>query len=626
MPASGRFYTGRAISGRIALPSGAQYCSRCQRTYGTDQPFCPLDGVALRPVPEELPDVGAVVHGRYLVRSRVADGGMGTVFRATDLRGRREVALKILRPALAAKEAAVGRFFIEARAAGRLRHPNVVEMFDFGVSREGWLFLSMEFLPGETLADRIGRQGRLPVGEAVLVSLGIAEALVHAHLHGVIHRDMKPENVVLVDWDCEGAFVKVLDFGIAAIADSPVRGALHRGEVLGTPAYMSPEQVRGDVVDPRSDLYSLGVLLYEAIAGSPPFPGLSAAEVMRQHLAEAPPPLPALVVPPEARQGLEALVAGLLRKDPEGRPASAGVVRDRLRGILDALALDRARAVDTGLLGEVLAPLRTLVPFHERATLEVASFVLPGDAAFHDRPTMLLGEGGLMVAASTATAPGARVHLATLGPRIDVPWTLSPVILPVHASPVAPRVPAHSLDDVEVSLVHVELDLGPECAGLASSRLLFTPEMEAFESGAMAAGGCICFDSGDEVRLVFGLYDRSEEPWHRAVESAADLIKRARRFRADTGVPVEVRVGICTDTVSSRTIAAGSPDQALRGSPVDVAVRLARMALAGQVVLDEHTRRRTRREWPFEDLGQIRVRGREHLTRIFGLAGMRLAG
>jgi serine/threonine protein kinase len=293
-----RFYTGRAFQGRDALPAGVQYCSRCQRTYGADQPFCPLDGVALRPIPEEFPTPGAVVNGRYLVRSRLADGGMGTVFRATDLRGRREVALKILKPALAAKEAAVGRFFIEAQAAGRLRHPNVVEMFDFGVSREGWLYLSMEFLPGETLADRIGREGRLSVGDAVLVCLGIADALAHAHAHGVVHRDMKPENVVLVDWDCEGAFVKVLDFGIAAIADSPVRGALHRGEVLGTPAYMSPEQVRGDVVDPRSDLYSLGVLLHEALAGSPPFPGLSAAEVMRQHLAEAPPSLPALAVPP----------------------------------------------------------------------------------------------------------------------------------------------------------------------------------------------------------------------------------------------------------------------------------------------------------------------------------------
>lgn len=602
-----------------------QYCSRCQRTYGADQPFCPLDGVALRPIPEEFPTPGAVVNGRYLVRNRLADGGMGTVFRATDLRGRREVALKILKPALAAKEAAVGRFFIEAQAAGRLRHPNVVEMFDFGVSREGWLYLSMEFLPGETLADRIGREGRLSVGDAVLVCLGIAEALAHAHAHGVVHRDMKPENVVLVDWDCEGAFVKVLDFGIAAIADSPVRGALHRGEVLGTPAYMSPEQVRGDVVDPRSDLYSLGVLLHEALAGSPPFPGLSAAEVMRQHLAEAPPSLPALAVPPAARQGLEALVADLLRKEPGDRPPSSIAVRERLRGILDALALDRARAVDTGLLGEILAPLRTLVPFHERATLEVVSVGSPGDGGFHDRPTLLMGEGGMAVAVTAATAPGARVQLATLGPRIEVPWTLSPVTLPVHAGVVLPRNTARSLEDVEVSLVHVELDLGPEGAGLAASRLMFTPEMEAFESGAMAAGGCICFDSGDEVRLVFGLYDRSEEPWQRAIESAADLVKRARRFRSHTGVPVEVRVGVATDHVSSRTIAVGSPDQALRGSPVDVAVRLARMALAGQVILDDHTRRRTRRNWPFEDLGQIHVRGREHPTRIFGLAGTRLA-
>jgi len=612
------------------LSIGTQYCSRCHRTYGADQPFCPLDGVALRPVPEGLPSAGTLVHGRYLVRARLADGGMGTVFRCTDVRGRREVALKILKPALAGKEAAVGRFFVEARAAGRLRHPNVVEMFDFGVSREGWLFLAMEFLPGDTLADRIGRLGRMPVGDAVLVVMGIAEALVHAHEHGVVHRDLKPENVVLVDWDREGAFVKVLDFGIAAIADAPVRGAMHRGEVLGTPAYMSPEQVRGDIVDPRSDLYSLGVLLHEVLSGSPPFPGLSASEVMWQHLAEAPPPLPALVVPPEARRGLEALVASLLRKEPADRPASAEEVRDRLRTVLDALALDRAAAVDTGLLGEVLSPLRKLVPFHERATLDVGSYGSLSDAPFHDRPTLLLSGDGLAIAASgqeTANpgiAPGLRLHLAALGPRIEVPWTLAPVILPVDAAPI--RVPEVPASDVEVSLVHVELDLGAEGVGPASARLLFTPEIESFESCAMAAGGCVCFDSGDEVRLVFGLYDRTDEPWQPAVEAAADLVKRARRFRADTGLPVEVRVGICTDTISRRTASVGSPDQALRGSAVDVAVRLARMALDGQVILDERTRRHTRRDWPFEDLGRIQVRGRDRLTRIFGLAALRLAG
>lgn len=608
------------------MSPGTQYCSRCQRTYGPEQPFCPLDGVALRPVPEDLPGPGTLVHGRYLVRDRLADGGMGHVLRATDVRARREVALKILKPALAGKEAAVGRFFVEARAAGRLRHPNVVEVFDFGVSREGWLYLAMEFLPGETLADRIGRQGRLSASESVLAALGIAEALIHAHAHGVIHRDLKPENVVLVDWDREGAFVKVLDFGIAAIADSPVRGALHRGEVLGTPAYMSPEQVRGDLVDPRSDLYSLGVLLHETLSGSPPFPGLTAAEVMRQHLAEAPPPLPALVVPPDARRGLEALVAALLRKSSSDRPATAVDVRDRLREVLDAMALDRARAVDAGLLGEILSPLRTLMPFHERPTLQVGPVRVAGDSAFHDQPTLILAAGGLALAVEGNPAPGVRVHLATLGPRAEIPWTLAPVTLPVDGARPRASPMEGTATQVEVTLVHVELDLGPESVAPASPRLLFAPEMESFESAAMAAGGCICFDSGDEVRLVYGLYDHADEPWLPALDAAADVVKRARRFRADTGIPVEVRVGVCTDTVSRRTASGGSPDQALRGSPVDVAVRLARMALGDQVVMDERTRRHIRRDWNFEDLGRIKVRGRERLTRIFGLAGTRLAG
>ena len=232
-----------------------RFCPNCHRTYSPGVPFCPLDGSQLRPVPDALPDLSYVINDRYLILANIASGGMGTIFRAHDIPLRREVALKVLKPELAGKENAVRRFFVEARAAMRLRHPNIIELFDFGVSREGFLFLAMELLPGITLARLLGKRERLAVGEALLVMHGVSEALIHAHDRGVVHRDLKPENIFLVTWDKEGFFVKVLDFGVASVAETGVRGGLHRGEVLGTPAYMSPEQVRGDAVDRRSDLY-----------------------------------------------------------------------------------------------------------------------------------------------------------------------------------------------------------------------------------------------------------------------------------------------------------------------------------------------------------------------------------
>jgi len=575
-----------------------------------------MDGSELGDVPSNLPEVSTVVHDRYLILEHMGSGGMGAIFRAHDMRMRREVALKILKPSLAAKEKAVRRLFVEARAARRLEHPNIIKLFDFGVSKEGHLYIAMELLPGMTLADLLARRDRLKVGEAFLVANGICEALIHAHDNGVVHRDLKPENIFLVSWDRDGYFIKVLDFGIAAVADARVRGGFHGGEVLGTPAYMSPEQVRGDVVDRRSDVYSLGILLYEMMSGAPPFMAEKATEVMRAQVSAVPGPLPPLTVTPTVRSGVDKLVFAMLAKKADERPPDCSDVRARIRAVMDNLAVDDAAAVDAALFREALTPLRGMVPFHERQTLVIDSPQVD-QVEFHCQPTLALDPSNAGIAQGRPTM----IHLGGSFPSTGhpahspIPWTITD--RPDEGEKRNGEEAGHKA--LVIALMHAEFDFGHQEKGVIPTREMFTPEMEAFEAETMALGGHVCFDSGDEVRVVFGLYDLHGSPWASALKSASGLMARVERFRRATSLPVGARAGVATDRVPGGVAGSGSPDVALRGSSVDVAVRLARMAKSGQIVLDDMTRARVTRSHKCEEIGRIRVRGQDRRTRVFGL-------
>ena|GEM_PF-1752790 len=587
----------------------ARYCRTCRRTYRAGVETCPLDLGPLESLPTELPRIGQWVNRRYLVQDRIADGGMGVVFLAHDSHRRYPVALKVLRPSLALQETATQRFFREARAAGRLSHPNVVALFDFGVSLEGWLFLAMERVEGETLALRLARRGRLPVPEALLAAHGIAEALVHAHAHGVVHRDLKPENIVIGSQDPDGGAVKVLDFDIAAIADIPVRGALDRGEVLGTPSYMSPEQVRGDVVDPRSDLYSLGMLIFEMLSGRPPFEGATPVEVMRRQIQDPMPPLPALTLDYGLRKELQGLLLDLTQKDPARRPPDAVVVRDRLRGILNALTLQEVDASEGRILADALAPLRSLIPFHERPTLDLAAVPVPERSS---------GMGGLGVARIAEVAapvpvpvPGPRVRLVSLGPVAE--WEMPAF----HSLPVGrPEEEGPRAREVFATLVHAEFDWADADR---EAREVFRPEIEAFETAVMADGACLCFDDGRELRLVYGLFDSADNPVEQGIRAARDLERRVARFRRDTGYPVQCRIGVASGPLARHLVRLTAPDQGVRGSRLDVAVRLCRMALPGQTLLDEVSRRHLPPVPAFPEVARLRVRGEPRPSILYRL-------
>src|SRR5687768_4397036 len=293
-------------------------CPQCGIEYPDTNTLCPADGVALETTDHSL--LASTLAGKYRIEERLNEGGMGTVYRATHVLMEKTVAIKVLRPSLAADEKIVARFSREARAASRISHPNALSVTDFGEDENGIVFLVMEFLSGKTLKQLIRDDGPLPLARVVEITRQIGDALNAAHCQGVVHRDLKSDNIMLVD-TMTGDHAKVLDFGIAKInePDGVVDTNLTAPNlVIGTPQYMSPEQCSQDSeIDSRSDIYSLGVILYEMLVGHVPFSGDSATIVMMKQLQE---PVPSVlderndVPPPIAR-----VVARAMAKVPSNR-------------------------------------------------------------------------------------------------------------------------------------------------------------------------------------------------------------------------------------------------------------------------------------------------------------------
>ena len=288
-----------------------------------------------------------VIDERYTILKPLGGGGMAKVYLAHDEVLDRDVALKILREHYADDEEFVERFRREARSAARLSHPNIVSVYDQGRSEEdGAYYMAMEYVPGGTLKDRISREGALEPNAAARIALQIADALQAAHEKGVIHRDIKPQNVLIT----RSGNVKVTDFGIARAASSVTRMTA-TGHVLGTAGYMSPEQAKGEPVGPRSDLYSLGVVLYEMLTGNLPYEAESALAQAIKHVNEpAPSPKEAN---PEVSEALDALTMKLLAKNPEERyPSAKALAEDLARalsGLPPAVEPGKTEAMTAGL-------------------------------------------------------------------------------------------------------------------------------------------------------------------------------------------------------------------------------------------------------------------------------------
>ena len=368
--------------------------------------------------------VAGATLGNYRILEPLSRGGMGSVYRAEHTMLERQAALKVLRPELTTNPQLVQRFLNEAKAAALIRHPGIVEVYDYGTTDDGTSYIVMELLEGTSLGNRLGELGKLPELEAMVIARGVASALKAAHQQNIIHRDLKPDNIFLVpDPDGPtGERVKVLDFGIAKLLDPKRAFQTQTGALIGTPIYMPPEQARAaGEIDHRADLYALGCMLYQMLVGRPPFVAAGAGELISMHLFNAPqPPSELGPVSPE----LERIVLRLLEKEPYARFQNAGELIDAL----DPLLKRTGRAAG-GLAGKLAGGLagpprrggggggrgETAPAFAGRLPLSLADELGPAPPEPKSRMGLV---AGLITAAAIAAVA---LFLVTRGSGEDVP-------------------------------------------------------------------------------------------------------------------------------------------------------------------------------------------------------------
>jgi serine/threonine protein kinase len=356
------------------------------------------------------PVIGTKV-GQYRILEQIGSGGMGRIYRGEHALIGRNVAIKFLHPALCLDPEAVERFFAEARLVGALRHPGIVEVFDMGMSDAGG-YIVMELLQGVPLAKRLAECGAMTATEAALYLRGVCSALTAAHARGIVHRDLKPDNVFLVA-DPEspiGERAKLLDFGIAK---QMLANLTQTGAVFGTPAYMAPEQCRGQHVDHRADLYAVGCMMYEMLSGRPPFLG-SFGELVGAHQFMQPEPLSRYT---RVTDDVEELVMQLLAKDPDHRIQSARELAERLTCAAQRMTpmtlgtpydLSRPFGDTVSLVGPV-SPCVDRSPPHDRVTVRAPTV----DPIERPIPKPIRAVPKIVVRAPSAPAPVAEDAVAS---------------------------------------------------------------------------------------------------------------------------------------------------------------------------------------------------------------------
>jgi len=338
-------------------------CAKCGAALADNSRFCGACGGAIQPTetaytsapaaaPPSAPDlVGREIAGRYRMTAKLGEGGMGAVYRAEQISLKRKVAVKLLRPELSSEPGLVRRFNTEAELAAKLNHPNTVNIYDFGQDADGTLFIAMEYVEGSSLRAVLAAGGAMPPARALHIVAQIASSLADAHAYGIVHRDLKPDNVMLTDRGKQRDVVRVLDFGIAKLRDdgAGVEQAMTRaGDLVGTPQYMAPEQIRAEPVDGRTDVYAVGAMLYEMITGRLPFEGPTLMAILSKHLTEVPEPpskrRPDLAIPP----ALDALVLETLAKDPARRTPSMERLGERIAEVATGLGVAVGYGPPTG--------------------------------------------------------------------------------------------------------------------------------------------------------------------------------------------------------------------------------------------------------------------------------------
>lgn len=416
-------------------------CVECNRQFTGLYTACPHDGALLRPIIQD-PLIGTVLAGNYEILEVLGQGGMGVVYRGKHSLMERVVAIKMLLSQLISDTNSVKRFQQESKAAARLKHPHIIDVYDFGISPAGQPYIVMEFLEGTPLSDLIKKEGQIGVERSIKIICQACDALDHAHKQGVVHRDLKPSNIVLTQYDEEKDYVKVVDFGVAKLIEVGNNGEGQRltqaGEVCGSPVYMSPEQCMGQDLDARSDIYSMGIVLYETLTGKLPILGKTMVDTMSKHISEPPVPFnearPDLYIP----ERLEWVMLKAMAKDPAQRHQTM----EEFKLDLD-LAIPRPGKSTVLRTQEQKSPVDSMLGFVK----EVPIWTWAAAVA------LMLAAGGIIVHAVTdktsANAPAAqapdKAPSATKAPTATAPATTpattvaTPAVTPSATAPAATK-------------------------------------------------------------------------------------------------------------------------------------------------------------------------------------------
>jgi eukaryotic-like serine/threonine-protein kinase len=443
-------------------------CPKCLSVFRSGFPRCPLDGSVLQTLDDD-PLIGFVLAERYVIEALIGEGGMGRVYRARHIRMSRRFAIKVLFGDLAADGKARSRFSREAESSSRLSHPNVVSVIDFGETDEGLLYLVMDFIEGEELHRVVGKQAPFSTARSLSLLRQLARGLGHAHDRGLVHRDFKTENI-LITTDAGEEIARIVDFGIAVLGEmtAPEQRLTTEGMVLGTPAYMSPEQSTGEEIDHRADLFSLGVMLYEMLAGKLPFDG-SPIAMAKANLAARVPPIAERVPGVRADRRLEAIAMRLMAKEPEKRFSSASALLAHLDTVFGRAADTEPPPVAMAELAEAAegdaAPVRTMSEeFFARAD-EIEVEGLPGQPTRETGPIARAERRRWIIAGAVALTA-----LLVTGGALYAHYRNRPDRPVAEATPSAPEQPA--------STTPAPAATAPD-AGAASTPTAVTPAADA---------------------------------------------------------------------------------------------------------------------------------------------------
>ena len=414
-------------------------CPVCAIEYRDDVRFCPNDGQTLRSSGPTHDLVGQVLADRYHIIKKLGEGGMGQVYLAEHVKMGRRSAIKVMNPSMVHDPEAVARFNREASNASRISDAHVCAIYDFGETPEGLIYLAMEFIEGEPLTELIRSEGALPLARAADIAIQVAAALQAAHDLGIVHRDLKPDNIMLTRSRDGADAVKVVDFGLAKAVAGEAGGqkVTRTGLVVGTPEFMSPEQLSGDKLDGRSDVYSLGLVLFNMLTGTLPFPADSVQEAMIKRLTDEAAKLievrPDLHFPP----GLQQILDTALARSPVDRYQSAAKLAHDLAAVAGLSRAPGGAALPATLTDgddptELIEPVRTRR--RSRVPIVVAVIVVLGAAGAVVTIGRPLKETGRVPPADTAQ------QIAPSPPPVDTA-TRAPVVPPRRGTASRSRVP-----------------------------------------------------------------------------------------------------------------------------------------------------------------------------------------